>query len=439
MNIPEILRRAGVVGAGGAGFPTYVKASAEAEYLIGNGAECEPLLHKDARLMEFHSKRIVRGMLLLGEATKARRLIVGIKSKNEDAVAAMRSACEGTPVSVHELQDYYPAGDEYELTYEITGRLIPPKGIPLDVGVVTQNVETLFNAANAIEQGTPVTHKWLTITGAVQHPITARIPVGTTLRECIEHAGGATIDEFQLSCDGIMMGRWETDLDKPVTKTSGGIIVLPADHHLMIRRSRPVPKMHRIGKSACDQCTFCTELCPRYMLGYDVQPHKVMRSLGFTMMGEGMWSKYADLCCACGLCTLYACPEDLYPKEACDRAKRDLRATRQMWEGPMEIKARPMKDARKIPVKSLMKRLKLLKYDHHAPFVEKELSPMEVTIPLKMHVGDAAQPVVAVGDRVSVGQTLAVPVEGMLSVAIHASIAGVVLGINGAVTIQREM
>jgi len=175
------------------------------------------------------------------------------------------------------------------------------------------------------------------------------------------------------------------------------------------------------------------------MLGYDVQPHKVMRSLGFTMMGEGMWSKYADLCCACGLCTLYACPEDLYPKEACDRAKRDLRATRQMWEGPMEIKARPMKDARKIPVKSLMKRLKLLKYDHHAPFVEKELSPMEVTIPLKMHVGDAAQPVVAVGDRVSVGQTLAVPVEGMLSVAIHASIAGVVLGINGAVTIQREM
>lgn len=437
MNLIETLKHAGVVGAGGAGFPTYVKAGSAVEYVIANGAECEPLLHKDARLMEAHADRVVRGMLIMGEATGAGKLVVGIKSKNRGAVEAMRRACEGTPVTVHELEDYYPAGDEYELTHEVTGRLIPPKGIPLDVGVVTQNVETLYNIAAAIDHGTPVTHKWLTVTGAVATPLTAVVPIGTTYRDCIAMAGGATIDEFQLSCDGIMMGHWETDLDKVITKTSGGIIVLPVDHHLMRRRSRPTPKMHRIGKSACDQCTFCTELCPRYLLGYDVQPHKVMRSLGFTMMGEGMWNKYADLCCACGLCTLFACPEDLYPKEACDRAKDDLRATGQKWEGSVEVKKHAMKDARKVPVKTLMKRLKLTKYEHHAPLTDRTVAPVEVSIPLKMHVGAPATPIVRIGDRVQAGQRIADPPATGLGVAIHSSVDGVVLAVGDAVTIAR--
>jgi Na+-translocating ferredoxin:NAD+ oxidoreductase RnfC subunit len=204
----------------------------------------------------------------------------------------------------------------------------------------------------------------------------------------------------------------------------------------MIRRSRETSSMHRIGKSACDQCTFCTELCPRYLLGYDVQPHKVMRSLGFTLMGEGMWNKYADLCCSCGLCTLYACPEDLYPKEACDRAKDDLRETGQKWEGPMEVKAHAMKDSRKVPVKSLMKRLKILKYEHHAPLTEKTVIPEIVRIPLKMHVGAPAGAIVGVGDQVQEGQIIARPAEDALGVAIHASIGGQVTAVNGYIEIR---
>jgi Na+-translocating ferredoxin:NAD+ oxidoreductase RnfC subunit len=117
---------------------------------------------------------------------------------------------------------------------------------------------------------------------------------------------------------GIMMGRLSFDFDEPVIKTTGGLIVLPRDHYLITRRDRTNDSMRRIGKSACDQCSFCTEFCPRYLLGYDVQPHKVMRSLGFTASGKELWNQSAELCCACGLCTLYACPEDLYPKEACD-------------------------------------------------------------------------------------------------------------------------
>ncbi len=436
MSLTETLRNAGIVGAGGAGFPTYVKAGSKVEYLIANGAECEPLLHKDAHLMELHPDKIIRGMQILGEATGAKHLVVGIKEKNIHAIEAMERACAGTGIRVHRMKDYYPAGDEYELTYDITGRLIPPKGIPLDVHVVTQNVETLYNVCRAVDEGKPVTHKWITVTGAVREPKTMSVPVGISLRECIALAGGATIDDYQMSLDGIMMGKWETDIEKPITKTSGGIIVLPSDHYLITRRSRPTPKMHRIGKSACDQCSFCTELCPRYMLGYDIQPHKVMRSLGFTQMGEGMWNKYADLCCACGLCTLFACPEDLYPKEACDRAKDDLRATNQKWDGPMEVTVRPMKEARRVPLKSIMRRLKILKYEHEAPFTSDTPRPMEVAIPLKMHVGEPSQAIVRMGDRVQAGQLIAQPVEKKLGVAIHASIDGVVIGVNGAVVIN---
>jgi cobalamin reductase len=436
MNLAEILKDAGVVGAGGAGFPTYVKAESQIEYLIGNGAECEPLLHKDARLMERYPEEVVRGMLIMAEATGAEKLVIGIKGKNTGAIEAILKAAEGTAVTVFELKDYYPAGDEYELVHEVTGRLIPPKGIPLNVGCVTNNVETLYNVAIAVDRNEPVTHKFLTVTGAVKNPVTLHVPIGITFRECIELARGALLDEFQLSVDGIMMGSWETDIDKRVTKTSSGIIVLPVDHHLMIRRSREVPSMHRIGKSACDQCTFCTELCPRYLLGYDVQPHKVMRSLGFTLMGEAMWNKYADLCCSCGLCTLYACPEDLYPKEACDRAKDDLRETNQSWEGPTEVKAHVMKDSRKVPVQSLMKRLKILKYDHHAPLEDINIRPDVVRIPLKMHVGAPAEAIVRTGDRVVVGQMIARSPADALGVAIHSSINGTVSSINGDIVIE---
>ena len=98
---------------------------------------------------------------------------------------------------------------------------------------------------------------------------------------------------------------------------------------LVTRKTRPIQEMHHIGKSACDQCSYCTEFCPRYLLGYEVMPHKVMRSLGFTTSGADLWNQWSELCCACGLCTLYACPEDLYPKEACDQGKHDQHATRQ--------------------------------------------------------------------------------------------------------------
>lgn len=181
MNLVEQVRLAGVVGAGGGGFPTHVKLAGKADTVIANGAECEPLLHKDAAVMEHEAVAMVRGIQLAMEAVGAATGIVGIKAKNKHAVEAVEAACKGTTVRVHLLGDYYPAGDEYDLVHETTGRLIPPGGIPLNVGIVVCNVETFVNIAAAAE-GRPVTHKTLTIAGAVRSPRTITVPLGMSLR-----------------------------------------------------------------------------------------------------------------------------------------------------------------------------------------------------------------------------------------------------------------
>src|SRR5580765_1148412 len=136
MSLADKVKLAGVVGAGGGGFPAHVKLASKADTIIANGAECEPLLHKDAVLMEEEAAALVQGMLLAQEAVGAVDAVIGIKGKKQKAVEAVQQACQGTSVRVHLLGDYYPAGDEYDLVYEVTGRLIPPTGIPLQVGVV---------------------------------------------------------------------------------------------------------------------------------------------------------------------------------------------------------------------------------------------------------------------------------------------------------------
>ena len=425
------------MGAGGAGFPTHVKARSQVEYLLINGAECEPLLHKDYELMKHDAAGIVEGARLLARQIQASKVRFGIKSKNAAAVDAIRAVIAGTDMDVTLLGDFYPSGDEYELVNIATGRLIPPGGIPLAVGCVVNNVETVFNVARAA-RGVPVTHKFLSVSGAVKTPKSFWAPIGTPFRDLIAMAGGATVDDFGMFVSGLMMGRLAFDLDEPVTKTTGGLILLPKEHYLVSRRGRSNQAMRRIGKSACDQCSFCTEFCPRYLLGYDVQPHKVMRSLGFSTSGAALWNQWAELCCSCGLCTLYACPEDLYPREACDDAKADLRAagTKYVQKNPPVI--HPMKDSRRVPLHMLRKRLKVEEYETPTPYDGAELHPAAVRILLKQHAGAPAQPTVAVGTKVSAGQLIADIGPNQLGCAIHASIGGKVTAVDdAAITITR--
>ena len=429
MNLADKVRQAGVVGAGGGGFPAHVKLAAKADTLIANGAECEPLLHKDAVLMEEEAAALVKGMQLAAEAIGAKDIVIGIKGKKKHAVEAATEACRGTNVRVHLLGDYYPAGDEYDLVYEVTGRLIPPTGIPIQVGTVVNNIETFINIAHAAE-GRPVTHKTLTIAGAVREPRTLTVPIGTSFRECIAAAGGATTPDPVLCIGGLMMGETTDDLDRSVVKTTTGAVVLPRDHHIIERKLKPPPIQNAIGKSACDQCRYCTEYCPRFLLGYKVEPHQVMRSLAFTSTGADHWNQFAALCCSCGLCTLYACPEDLFPKEACDDSRTQMRLKSLKWTGPMEVKPHGMRDGRHVPIKTLTRKLHVQQYDLPAPLWTGKLEPARLVLPLKQSAGTACLAKVKSGDRVSAGQVIGEPAPNQMGAILHAPLAGRITGVT---------
>jgi Na+-translocating ferredoxin:NAD+ oxidoreductase RnfC subunit len=431
----ERLKRMGVVGAGGAGFPTYVKAGAQVEVFLANGAECEPLVHKDVSLMEQYPAEIVAGMRHMMQFTGAQTGKFGIKKKNHHAFEALRPHLEKYAIEPTLMGDFYPAGDEYELVYLATGRLIPPGGLPTAVGCAVNNVETLINVERAM-QGLPVTDKFLSVTGCVGTPKGFWAPVGTSYNDAIRHAGGVTTDNFAILVSGILMGGISFNLDDVITKTTAGLIVLPQDHSLIKRKTHTPEARRKIGKSACDQCSYCTELCPRYLMGYDIQPHKVMRGLGFNSTGATMWNDFAQLCSSCGLCTLYSCPEDLYPREACDEGKVSMRQAGYKYEQKKAPRIHPMKEARRVPLSQLRKRLKVDQFESEAPFDASPLKPSKVRIKLSQHVGTPAQAIVSPGTKVRKGQVIGQVADTDLGVDIHASIDGVVSDVtNEYVTI----
>lgn len=437
MTLQEKIRIAGVVGCGGAGFPAHVKAASKVEFVLANGAECEPLFHKDLELITREPDAVVQGIRELMSSTGAKRGILGVKKKYEEKLAGVKSGLRKENIELKLLGDYYPTGDEYILVYETTKRLIPPQGIPLDVGIVVNNVETLRNMHYASE-GIPVTTKCISVAGAVRQPSTFTVPIGISFADVIAAAGGATVPDYAVFVSGIMMGKLSSDVSLPITKTCAGLVVLPVTHRLIARKSLSEHSMHRIGKSACDQCSYCTEFCPRYLLGYDVQPHKVMRSLSFTASGEGLWNQWAQLCCSCGLCTLYACPEDLYPKEACDKAKVDLIAKGIRWDGNREVKPHPIYDGRHVPLSQLIGKLGVKDYDVPAHYCEVKFSPKKVRIPLSQHIGTPAVPSVQVGKEVKPGDLVGEIPEGKLGARIHASIGGVVVSVGDEIVIEQK-
>ena len=420
----------GVVGAGGAGFPTAVKLQRQAETYIVNAAECEPLLHKDKELLLHHGAEMLAGLRTAMERVNARRGVIGIKEKYEDVMDALRPQLTAG-MEICPLRDVYPAGDEFVLVYDVTGRVIPPGGLPLDVGAVVSNVETLINIA----RNRPVTHKYLTVAGAVAEPVTLRVPVGMAIGEVIAAAGGATVSPFEVLVGGAMMAKLAKGLAQPVTKTTGGLIVLPRDHQLVRRYLREWIAMDRIGKSACDQCSFCTELCPRYLLGHPIEPHKAMRALCFApdkdrlMMGT-------LYCCECNLCSLFSCPEDLDPKDVCAHDKKIARQRGLGWHGqPEDIRPHPVGNYRRVPTHRLMAKLGLTGFRNVGLLDERALTPRTVVIPLQQHVGAPAVPTVRIGDAVHAGDLIATPPAGKLGANIHASIDGRVSAIEDGIEI----
>ncbi len=431
---------AGVVGAGGAGFPTHVKLSGKADTLLLNAAECEPLLHKDKEVLREYADTVIEGMAASMKLVGAQCGIIGIKEKYRDVIELLRPKLPNN-IEIAPLRDSYPAGDEFILVYDVLGRVIPPGGIPLHVDAVVMNVETALNVAQAAEK--PVIEKYLSIAGAVAEPVTLRVPIGITLAECVAAAGGATVSDPNYMVGGVMMGYLENNHQALVDKTTGGVIVLPNDHVVIRRRRQDWKQIARIGRSACDQCSFCTELCPRWLLGHPIEPHVAMRSLGFNQVGEANVAG-TQFCCECNLCSLYSCPEDLDPKNVCTQNKRRLATEKKRWEKPPFNPQRPQWHManRKAPMARLMNKLGLRQFRNVGPLKNTLLSAEKVGIKLKQHIGVACEPVIQVGERVKKGQILGRPpvVNGKpaLGAPVHASIDGVITAVaDGIVWIEQ--
>lgn len=435
MDLVKIARENGVVGAGGAGFPTHVKLAAKAEYFILNGSECEPLLRVDQQLINTYAPEIISGIKKVMETVGATKAFIAIKGKHKEAINRVTECIDDDCMSVFLLEDFYPAGDEQVLVYEVLKRVVPEMGIPLKVGCVVMNTETVLNIYNGMSQ-IPVTDTYLTITGKVSKPVTLKLPIGTSVRDALKHCGVVDTTGIKVIDGGPMMGKIIGDMDDPITKTTKGLIVLDEEHTLIKRKSMPLDRARRIARVACEQCRMCTDLCPRYLLGHNMQPHKMMRKVvhKYQNLEE---AEIAFLCCECNLCELYACPVNITPKSV-NVLYKGLLSEKGIKYSPdkTEFFPRPTRDYRKVPIKRLIQKLGLAAYDKAAPLIDLYFTPDKIRIPLKQHTGAPAVPVVSLGQLVKKGELIGEIPENALGARVHASISGKVTAIDQFITIE---
>lgn len=435
-DISSLVRDAGVVGAGGAGFPTHVKLNNTVDTYIANGAECEPVLETDRHLMLLNPADIVRGLEAAMGHVGASRGFIGIKNKNREAIAAVEREIEGKPgLSVAVLPNSYPAGDEMVLIRQVTGRIVPPGGLPFMAGVTVSNVATLKQISDALD-GKPVISRLVTVAGEVRRPVTVEVPLGTPVRDLAEFAGGPAIPDFAVVFGGPIMGPLG-DLDGFITKTLGGVILLPSGH-TMVRLKQQQPRVTRLRAKMCCTCQECTILCPRNALGHPINPAKMMSKAWqldeilrkierheLDAATEEMVSE-SLLCCQCGICEQYACIFGLSPNRVYAMVRDAVRkaglkadfSKRTLYGGPMFA-------YRKIPALTYARKLDLSRYLVHTGFEPLgSLTPKRVRIALCQHLGAPAVPVVGTGDRVRAGDLIGEIPEGKLSARVHASIDG---------------
>ncbi len=440
-DIIDKVRAAGVVGAGGAGFPTHVKLQFEAKQVLANGASCEPLLVSDPYLMTRHADVVLDGLQTVMACTGSQNGSICLKKKHTEAVEVLKDHISqgdtNGQISLFELEDFYPAGDEFILVNEVTGKIVPESGIPLHVMTVVNNIESLLNISRAMA-GMAVTDRYLTVCGEVQKPRICKVPIGSPVRDIIQFAGGPKIYDYGIVLGGPMMGKVISNEAEPITKTTSGIIVLPANHNIISGKNRSLDQMRFIAKSACTQCSRCTDLCPRYLIGHSLEPHRIMRHLAYNPGMQGEVLEDALICSECGVCEKFACPMMLSPREINAAVKRKLLEDGVQREPKREsYQVSMFNDTRKIPLQRLMQRLEVVPYDTHPSYCEEEIQISLVRVPLQQHLGQAAEAVVKPGDRVSKGDVVGEIPQGALGARVHASIDGVVESVGEQVVIKN--
>jgi len=433
-EVVDRIFEAGVVGAGGAGFPTHVKAGATADTVIANACECEPLLRTDRFVLANRLEDVIEGLRLMMVATGASRGLIGIRERQAwDGLRQL--VAEERSIDMIEVPDTYPAGDEHILVYEATGRVVPQGAIPPEVGVVVSNVNTLFNVKEAMA-GKPVTGRVLSICGDVPNPCVTEAPIGTSVGDLLElTANRIDLEHKAVLVSGVMMGELCEDLERPIDKRTSAIVVLPRSNRVVMTKALPVETMVRRAASVCCQCQFCTEMCPRHLMGHAISPHRIMRAVAWmTQLKDDLAG--ALLCSGCGLCGVYVCPMGLSPDRISAMVRSEL-ARRGIRVEATPTQARPLRAARLVPHERILSRTGVGQYERDLDFVS-IAKPGRVRIPLHQHAGKPAVARVKVGDRVSAGSLIAEPEEGKLGARVHASIDGKVTAVDDAITIEAE-
>ena len=293
-QIIQAVRSAGLVGMGGAAFPTHVKLKPNpqrpVDTLLVNGCECEPYLTADHRLMLEAPAPIVVGALLAARAAGAKAVLIAVEDNKPDAIESLRKATAGSAVQVLSMPTKYPMGGERQLIQAVTGREVPTGGLPLDVGVVVVNVGTAAAVARAVLRGKPLTHRIVSVTGeGIRRPKNLLVPVGASYADLIDFCGGLRVDAARVIAGGPMMGFTLGELDVPVTKGTSGVVVLTVGQ---IRRAEETP---------CVRCGRCVDVCPLHLV-----PTRM--ALAAKHRDWDLARRYhITACCECGCCA-YICP-----------------------------------------------------------------------------------------------------------------------------------
>jgi Na+-translocating ferredoxin:NAD+ oxidoreductase subunit C len=296
-EIRERVRLAGIVGQGGAAFPTFVKLTPPKDKIIDtviiNGCECEPYLTRDYRFMVERPEAVIEGLLLIMKALGVNKGAIGIEDNKPEALKILKEKVSGKNISVVALKTKYPQGAEKMLIKAVNGRKVPPGKLPLDIGVVIQNTGTAAAIYDAIVKGEPLTTAALTVTGkGIKEPKNLLVPVGTPIRDVLEYCGGLTDDAAKIVVGGPMMGVAQYDLLAPVMKATSGIVVLSE------------AEINRNEETPCLKCGQCVDVCPLNLL-----PTKIARFVQLARYEEAEQIGIT-VCMECGTCA-YTCPANI--------------------------------------------------------------------------------------------------------------------------------
>ena len=312
-DLSKEIAKAGIVGLGGAAFPSHVKLcppkDQPVELLLINGCECEPYLTSDHRVMLEQPQQVYEGIRIALRALGITRCVIGIEANKPDAIEMMRKTKpDDLDATVQPLTVKYPQGAEKMLIKAVMGREVPSGSLPSAVGAMVQNVATAANVAAVFETGHPLIERIITVTGrGIRKPGNWKIPFGTKLRDVIEHCGGLTEDAAEIVFGGPMMGQGQASLDVPILKANGGILVLSKDE---CKRQDIMP---------CIRCGKCLEVCPIFL-----NPQLMGDLARAERYEEMVTDAHLNDCMLCGCCS-YVCPSNIPLSQLFIMSKTQLR------------------------------------------------------------------------------------------------------------------